>query len=245
MSVVGLSFFQMAPNCFSLKSNLFKRFWANLTPEVIEVLVTKRNDIHYPRPKVVSITQATELGTVYSVNEIEDLSRKAKNRGLKIHMDGARFANAVARIGCSPAELSWKAVVDVLCFGGTKNGIPIGEAVIFFDQELAKDFSWRVKQAGQLASKMRFMTAPWLGLLENGIWLRNASHANKMAQHLYKGFLQVKGIELLHPPKANCGQLRFCAVTSDLDRTLVSTRIEVLPIYCDRRLQIHVCMGYQ
>lgn len=174
-----------------------------LTPEAVEALVTKRSDIHYPRPKVVSITQATELGTVYSVDEIRALSWMAQKHSLKMHMDGARFANAVAHLACSPAEITWKAGVDVLCFGGTKNGLPVGEAVVFFDRELSQDFAWRVKQAGQLASKMRFISAPWVGLLDNNTWLRNARHANAMAQRLYTGLRQIEGVQVLHPPEAN------------------------------------------
>jgi threonine aldolase len=166
-------------------------------------LVTKRSDIHYPRPKVVSITQATELGTVYSVDEVRAISWAAKKHQLKLHMDGARFANAVAHLGCSPADITWKAGVDVLCFGGTKNGLPVGEAVVFFDRQLSQDFAWRVKQAGQLASKMRFISAPWVGLLEDEVWLRNARHANAMAQRLYAGMTSIPGVQVLHAPQAN------------------------------------------
>ena len=101
-------------------------------------------------------------------------------------MDGARFANAVASLGCAPADLSWRAGVDVLCFGGVKNGLAVGEAVLFFDRDLAREFEWRVKQAGHLNSKMRLVTAPWLALLENGVWLENARHANAMAQRLWE-----------------------------------------------------------
>jgi threonine aldolase len=118
-------------------------------------------------------------------------------------MDGARFANAVAHLGCSPADITWRAGVDVLCFGGTKNGLPIGEAVVFFDRKLSEDFAWRVKQAGQLASKMRFISAPWVGLLENDVWLRNARHANAMAQRLYQGLLAQPQVNVLHAPQAN------------------------------------------
>lgn len=174
-----------------------------LTPEAVEALVTKRSDIHYPRPKVLSITQATELGTVYSIDEVRALSWMAKKHQLKLHMDGARFANAVAHLGCSPADITWKAGVDVLCFGGTKNGLPVGEAVIFLDKALSQDFAWRVKQAGQLASKMRFISAPWVGLLENEVWLRNARHANAMAQRLYAGMANIAGVHVAHAPQAN------------------------------------------
>jgi threonine aldolase len=174
-----------------------------LTPEAVSTLVTKRRDIHYPRPKVVSITQATEMGTVYTVDEVRAIAWMAQKHDLKLHMDGARFANAVAHLGCSPADITWRAGVDVLCFGGTKNGLPIGEAVVFFDRKQSEDFAWRVKQAGQLASKMRFISAPWVGLLENDVWLRNAGHANAMAQRLYSGLQRITGVLTLHAPQAN------------------------------------------
>ncbi|HEU4459636.1 MAG TPA: low specificity L-threonine aldolase [Methylibium sp.] len=176
---------------------------AKLTPDAVEALVTRRDDIHYPKPKVVSLTQATELGTVYSVEEVRAIAAIAKRRKLRVHMDGARFANAVAHLGCTPSEITWRAGVDVLCFGGTKNGIPVGEAVVFFDRELAQDFAYRVKQAGQLASKMRFISAPWVGMLENDVWLRNARHANAMAQRLHEAIHALPGVRVMHPPQAN------------------------------------------
>ena len=174
-----------------------------LTPAAITQLVAKRSDIHYPRPKVVSITQATELGTLYTVEELRALTATAREHRLKVHMDGARFANAVAALGVHPADITWRAGVDVLCFGGTKNGLPVGDAVLFFDRSLSEDFAWRVKQAGQLASKMRFISAPWLGMLENDTWLRNAAHANAMAQRLEALLRTVPGIGLLQPVQAN------------------------------------------
>lgn len=174
-----------------------------LTPDAVEQLVTKRDDIHYPKPKVVSLTQATELGTLYTVEEVRAISAIAKRRQLKVHMDGARFANAVAALGCHPSDITWRAGVDVLCFGGTKNGLPVGEAVVFFDRTLSEDFAYRVKQAGQLASKMRFISAPWIGMLENDVWLRNARHANEMAQRLHAAIDGVPGVRVMHPPQAN------------------------------------------
>ena len=176
---------------------------AKLTPDAVETLVTKRSDIHYPKPKVVSLTQATELGTVYTVDEVRAIAAIAKRRHLKVHMDGARFANAVAALGCHPSDVTWRAGVDVLCFGGTKNGLPVGEAVVFFDRALSEDFAYRVKQAGQLASKMRFISAPWVGLLENDVWLRNARHANAMAQKLQAAIREIPGVKVLHPPQVN------------------------------------------
>ncbi|TMS56850.1 low specificity L-threonine aldolase [Imbroritus primus] len=174
-----------------------------LTPEAVEALVTRRADIHYPKPKVVSLTQATEVGTVYSVEEIQAITTVARQHGLRVHMDGARFANAVAALDVHPADVTWRAGVDVLCFGGTKNGLPVGEAVVFFDRALAEDFAYRVKQAGQLASKMRFISAPWLGLLEHDVWLRNARHANAMATLLAERIAGVPGVRLMFPVQAN------------------------------------------
>ena len=174
-----------------------------MTPDAVEQLVTKRSDIHYPKPKVLSLTQATELGTVYTVDELRAVTAVAKRHQLKVHMDGARFANAVAALGCHPSDITWRAGVDVLCFGGTKNGLPVGDAVVFFDRSLAEDFAYRVKQAGQLASKMRFISAPWLGLLDNGVWLRNARHANAMAQQLHQALRGIPGVKVLHPPQVN------------------------------------------
>jgi threonine aldolase len=118
-------------------------------------------------------------------------------------MDGARFANAVASLNLAPAVLTWRAGVDVLCFGGTKNGIAIGEAVVFFDRELARDFDYRCKQGGQLASKMRFLSAPWLGMLKDGAWLRHAAHANAMAQRLEAGLEKIPDVQISFPVQSN------------------------------------------
>lgn len=174
-----------------------------LSPESIASIATKRNDIHYPKPKVISLTQATELGTLYTIDELLAIKSVAQHHDLKIHMDGARFANAVAAMNLSPAELSWKVGVDVLCFCGTKNGMAVGEAILFFDKALAEDFAYRCKQAGQLASKMRFISAPWLGLLETGAWLNNARHANDCAAYLEQQLLGLDRVEILHPRDVN------------------------------------------
>ncbi|MGF7188372.1 threonine aldolase [Robbsia andropogonis] len=173
-----------------------------LDPVAVEAVITRRNDIHWPRPKAMTLTQSTEVGTVYSIAEIRALTDIAHRHGLAVHMDGARFANAVASLQVTPAEMTWKAGVDVLCFGGTKNGLPVGEAVVFFDKARAEDFAYRVKQAGQLASKMRFISAPWLGLLDNDVWLRNARHANEMARRLAQEVASA-GVKVAHPVQAN------------------------------------------
>jgi threonine aldolase len=174
-----------------------------LTPESIHELATKRQDIHYPKPRVVTITQPTETGRVYSVEEVRAISAACKAHGLSLHMDGARFANACASLGCSPAEMSWKSGVDVLCFGGTKNGMAVGEAVLFFDRALATDFDYRCKQAGQLASKMRFLAAPWVSMLESGAWLSNAKHANECARYFAAGVAGIPNVQVVSAVDAN------------------------------------------
>lgn len=176
---------------------------AKLTPEAVEALVARGRGIHSVKPRVLSLTQATEMGTVYTRPELAALTGTARRHGLKVHMDGARFANAVAALGCGPADLSWRAGVDVLCFGGVKNGLAAGEAVLFFDKALAHEFEWRVKQAGQLNSKMRLVAAPWVGLLENDTWLKNARHANAMARRLWERASKVDGVRLMAPVESN------------------------------------------
>jgi len=150
----------------------------------------------------LSITQATECGAVYSVDDIKALARVAKENNLKFHMDGARFANAVATLECAPAEITWKAGVDVLSFGGTKNGCLIAEAVVFFNPDDAKDFMFRRKRAAQLFSKMRFVSAQFDAYLENGLWLAMARHANAMAKKLSDG-LESAGCRIWYPTEAN------------------------------------------
>ena len=171
--------------------------------DAVEHTVKRREDIHYPKPRVLSITQATELGTVYSVEQLQAVGETARRLGLTLHMDGARFANACASLGVAPKELTWKAGVDVLCFGGTKNGMAVGEAVVFFNRDLAYEFDYRCKQAGQLASKMRYLAAPWIGMLENGSWLSNAAHANARAASLEKRLAAIPGIRIMFPRQAN------------------------------------------
>jgi len=169
----------------------------------VEHTVKKRTDIHYPKPKVLSLTQATELGTLYTPEELIAIHGLTKRLGLKLHMDGARFANAVAALKIHPKELTWRAGVDVLTFGGTKCGMPVGEAVVFFDRKLADEFDYRCKQAGQLASKMRYLSAPWCGLLENNALLRHAGHANACAKQLSMELSGIPGVSLMHPVEAN------------------------------------------
>ena len=184
-----------------------------LNPAAVEQLILKRTDIHFPKARVLSLTQSTEWGTVYTREEIAALSAVAKRHGLAVHMDGSRFANAAAALAtpsvslgtgaCSPADLTWKAGVDVLCFGGTKNGMNASEAVVFFNPALAREFDYRCKQAGQLASKMRFLSAQWVGLLEDGAWLRNAAHANAMTRALADAVRGLPGTRPILEPEVN------------------------------------------
>lgn len=174
-----------------------------LTPEAVDGLARRYEGFHHVKARALSITQSTELGTAYRLDELRALTEVARRHGLKVHMDGARFANAMATLSCEPGDMSWRAGVDVLSFGLTKNGLAGGEAVVFFDPTLADAFAWRVKQAGQLASKMRLVAAPWLAMLEGDVWLAHARHANAMARRLGERVAQSPGARLMYPVEAN------------------------------------------
>jgi threonine aldolase len=200
-----------APEFFSNGSKLLVAPSADgkLTPDGVRAIATSRGDIHFPKPRVVTITQPTETGLVYTPTEIAALAATCRELGLKLHMDGARFAHACAALGCEPADITRRAGVDVLCFGGTKLGMAAGEAVIFFDRALAEDFDYRCKQAGQLSSKMRFLAAPWVGLLESGAWLRHAHHGNACAARLVSRLARLPDVEPMFPVEANAVFLRM------------------------------------
>jgi len=158
-------------------------------PETIEdaLYYMVKGDQHCIQPSVLSITQVTEAGTVYSLEEIRALSDVAASRDLKVHMDGARFANACVSLGCSAADMTWKSGVDVLSFGATKNGALAAEAVILFDMDKADELMYRRKRGGHLLSKNRFTAAQMLAYLDNDLWRKNAAHANAMATRLAQG----------------------------------------------------------
>ncbi|WP_373505970.1 low specificity L-threonine aldolase [Aestuariivirga sp.] len=158
---------------------------------------------HDPKPKGVSLTNATELGTIYSPAEVKAFSDMIRPRGMKLHMDGARFANAVAGLGVTPAELTWKSGVDVLSFGATKNGAMMLEAVVFFDLALAEEFAYRRMRSGQLVSKSRYLGAQMMAYLEDGLWLDNARRANALATRLSTGLRQFNHIRIPNPVQAN------------------------------------------
>src|SRR5881227_3621573 len=150
----------------------------------LKALLARHNELHSHKPGAISIAQATEFGTVYQRDEIAAIADLARKHQLFLHMDGARFANAIASLNRAPKAITWEAGVDVLCFGGTKNGAAAGELVIFFKKDLSSEFDYRAKQGGQLASKMRFVAAPWVGLLTDDAWIDNARHSNHCAQLL-------------------------------------------------------------
>ena len=176
---------------------------AKLTPADIVALTAAGRGVHSTKPRVVSLTQATENGTVYTPAEMNALSAAARAAGIAVHMDGARLANAVAHLGCPVADVTWRAGIDILCLGGVKNGLGVGEALVVFDPALAHEIEWRIKQSGHLNSKMRLVTAPWASLIESGAWLSNARHANAMAQRLAGHLSAIPALRILHPVEAN------------------------------------------
>ena len=185
----------------------------------VESVIARQPELHAHKPRVISITQATELGAIYTLDEVEAISAVALKHEMFLHMDGARFANAIATLKCSPKEITWRRGVDVLCFGGTKNGLAAGELVVFFKKELAREFDYRVKQAGQLSSKMRFLAAPWLRLLTDGVWLNNADHANTMARGLADRLRRYARLDVVFPVEANTV---FVRLSDSLVRSLHS-----------------------
>jgi len=194
-----------APEFFTNGAKLVLGQGANGRLDVanVERLFTGRRDLHFPKAKALSVSQSTEFGTVYRPDHLKELWGIVRSQDVRIHMDGARFSNAVASLACVPADITWRAGVDVLCFGGTKLGMAVTEAVVFFDRKLSQEFAWRCKQAGQLCSKMRFISAQWLRILKDGVWLKHARHANTMAQELAKGLREVSGVEINLPVEAN------------------------------------------
>jgi threonine aldolase len=199
-----------APEFFSGGAKLLVTHGQNgkLDLAELDAVIARQRELHSPKPRVISVTQSTELGTVYTRDELDRIRSFAGERSLHLHMDGARFANAVAFLRCPPKEITWQVGIDVLCFGGTKNGTAAGELVIFFNRELANEFDYRVKQGAQLLSKMRFLAAPWLGLLKDDVWLSNAGHANRCASLLAKRMQELPNVEVVFPCEANAVFLR-------------------------------------
>ena len=176
---------------------------AKIEARDLETAVSGAGDVHAAQPAAVSLTNASEAGTLYTPEEIGAISEVAKAHGLGLHLDGARFANALVALGCSPADLTWKAGVAALSLGATKNGVLAGEAVVLFEPGLAETFGYRRKRGGHLFSKMRFLSAQLEAYFTDDLWLRNARHANAMAGRLAEGMAGLSGVELSHPVETN------------------------------------------
>ncbi|MFP4060403.1 MAG: threonine aldolase family protein [Bacteroidales bacterium] len=174
-----------------------------LTPELIKQHLHGFGFEHHVQPSVITITQATELGTVYTIDEIKAITSFAHEHDMLVHLDGARLANAAASLKCTLADITTNAGVDIVSFGGTKNGMMYGEAVLFMREELAPDFKYIRKQGMQLASKMRYISAQFIAYLQNDLWLKNADHANNMARLLYEEVREIKGVKVTRKPRAN------------------------------------------
>jgi threonine aldolase len=176
-----------------------------MDPVALEAAIVKAkgSGVHGVQPGAVSITNVTEAGTVHSVAEVAALAAVARTHGLPVHLDGARFANALVATGATAAEMTWKAGVDVVSFGGTKNGCMGVEAVVIFDPAKAWEFELRRKRGGHLFSKHRFLSAQMVGYLEDGLWLRLAAHANAMGARLARGLAQMPDVTMVHPAEAN------------------------------------------
>jgi threonine aldolase len=159
--------------------------------------------VHHTQPSSVSITQVCETGEVYELDEIKEITKVAHNHNLNMHMDGARFANALVSLNCTPAEMTWKSGIDVLSFGATKNGCIAAEAIIFFKPELVGNLSFLMKRAGHLLSKMRFVSAQLEAYISNNVWLDNAKNANEMGKKLSEGLIKHNSIKLAYPTQAN------------------------------------------
>jgi threonine aldolase len=172
-------------------------------PADIENKIIRVGDQHHPQVKAISISQTTEYGTVYSIEELKTISVLAKKHGLYFHVDGSRIVNAAVSLNLDFRKFTTDAGVDVLSFGGTKNGMMFGEAIIFFNRELASDFSFLRKQGMQLHSKMRFISSQFIALLSNDLWKRNAAHANNMAKRLEAGLKKFRDIKITQPVDAN------------------------------------------
>ena len=172
-----------------------------------KIAAPNTNDVHTVQNSVVSISQTTETGSVYSLAQLSEISRICKQNGLKLHMDGARFTNALVSLDCSPAQMTWQAGVDILSLGATKNGTMAVEAIIMFDSSLAKDMGWRRKRAGHLMSKMTLMSAQLEAYFKDDLWLHNARQSNAMAKRLDQGFREIPGVEMLDETVSN---MFFC-----------------------------------
>lgn len=191
---------------------------SKIDPDLLRVAVNRRRgDVHSVQPSVLSLTQANETGGVYTLDELRELSTIAHDAGLRVHMDGARFANALVALDATPAQMTWTLGIDVLSFGATKNGTMTADAIVSFDPALRTPLGYRHKRGGQLTSKMRFQTAQLAAYLEGDLWLRNARHANEMAARLRDGLAALPGVDVHGEPGAN---ILFCTFPGALSASL-------------------------
>ena len=194
-----------APELFTGGAKLIPMRSSNGRIKANELAETIRGsgNVHVTQPSVVSITQSCETGTVYQLDEIKAISKIARKHKMSVHMDGARFANALASLDVSPAEMTWKSGVDVLTLGGTKNGCLAAEAIIFFKPDMVGNFPYLHKRSGQLLSKMRFISSQLEAYVTDDLWIRNAQHSNSMAKILSEGLNAFSNIELAYPTQSN------------------------------------------
>jgi threonine aldolase len=194
-----------APELFTggAKLNPMRSSNGRIQADELAEIVRGSGNVHVTQPSVVSITQSCETGTVYQLLDIREISKIAHDNKMSVHMDGARFANALVSLGVSPAEMTWKSGVDVLTLGGTKNGCLAAEAIIFFKPEMVGNFPFLHKRSGQLLSKMRFISSQLNAYISDDVWIRNAKHANSMAKILSEGLKYFSNIELAYPTESN------------------------------------------
>ncbi len=195
-----------------------------LDANIITERLIRKGDVHYPQNAMLSLTQATEYGTVYTPDEIKEISKLTREHNLYLHMDGSRFFNSAASLGCSLADISSKAGVDILSLGGTKAGMMFGEAVVVFNKELSKHIAYKHKQVMQLASKTRFITAQFEAMLQDELWRKTATHANKMASLLCESISKYKSVKITRPVEAN-------AVFAEIPRGWYEPLQERFPFY--------------
>jgi len=188
----------------------------------------KVGDVHAVQPSCASISQATETGSIYSLDEIRAIGDVCRSSSIRLHMDGSRFANALVTLGCTPAEMTWKAGVDALSFGATKNGVVAAEAIVLFDTSLSKELAFRRKRGAHLFSKMRLLSSQMDAYLKDDLWLRNARQANLMATRLSNGFAGLDGVETFGATEAN---IVFCRLPSLMIEALLNAGFQ---FYYDR-----------
>ena len=188
-------------------------------PALEKALNRRMGDVHSVQPSAVSLSQVTEVGSIYSLAELQAITQLAHSKGLKVHMDGARFANALVSLGCTPAQMTWQSGIDIVSFGATKNGAMAAEAIVVFDKSIAQQLALLRKRGGHLHSKMRLLSAQMLGYLSDDVWRHNARHANAMMALLQEGMASIAGVEIVTPAQAN---MLFCRLPVAMAEALLA-----------------------